>query len=92
MAITICIPTIMRPLTNDRKVVEAQGGTLRGVIESLESTYPGLQARLVEDDRLHRFVNVYVNDDDIRFKGGLSAAIADGDTITILPAVAGGRS
>ncbi|MBR8174374.1 MULTISPECIES: MoaD family protein [Burkholderia] len=91
MAIMICIPTIMRTLTNDRKVVEAQGDTLRAVIDSLESTYPGLQQRLVEDNRLHRFVNVYVNDDDIRFRGGLSAAVADGDTITILPAVAGGR-
>ncbi|KVL40454.1 MoaD/ThiS family protein [Burkholderia sp. MSMB1835] len=87
----ICIPTIMRPLTGDRKVVEAHGGTLGEVIDSLESAYPGLRQRLVQDDRLHRFVNVYVNDDDIRFKGGLSAAIADSDTITILPAVAGGR-
>lgn len=91
MAIFIFIPTIMRTLTGDRKVVEAHGNTLGDVIDSLESTYPGLQQRLVQNDQLHRFVNVYVNDDDIRFKGGLSAAVADGDTITILPAVAGGR-
>lgn len=87
----ICIPTIMRALTGDRKIVEAPGSTLGDVIDALESAYPGLRQRLVQDDRLHRFVNVYVNDDDIRFKGGLSAAIADSDTITILPAVAGGR-
>ncbi|NTX24700.1 MoaD/ThiS family protein [Burkholderia cepacia] len=62
-----------------------------GVIDSLGSTYPGLLQRLVERDRPHRFVNAYVNDDDVRLKGGLSTAIADGDTITILPAVAGGR-
>ncbi|MGC3023768.1 MoaD family protein [Burkholderia sp. DN3021] len=86
------IPTIMRSLTGALKVVEAHGSTLDDVIDSLESTYPGLRQRLVQDGRLHRFVNVYVNDDDIRFKGGLSAAVADGDTITILPAVAGGRS
>ncbi|WP_341276072.1 MoaD/ThiS family protein [Burkholderia multivorans] len=91
MAIII-IPTIMRPLTGDRKTVEAHGSTLGEVIDSLESAYPGLRQRLVQDDRLHRFVNVYVNDDDVRFKGGLSAAMSDSDTITILPAVAGGRS
>ncbi|WP_208452346.1 ThiF family adenylyltransferase [Burkholderia cepacia] len=69
----------------------AAGIGMLGVIDSLGSTYPGLLQRLVERDRPYRFVNAYVNDDDVRLKGGLSTAIADGDTITILPAVAGGR-
>nr|WP_269462884.1 MoaD/ThiS family protein [Burkholderia stabilis] len=59
------------------------------MIDSPGSTYPGLPQRFVEHGQLHRFVNVYVNDDDVRFKGGPSAAVADGDTITILPAAAG---
>ncbi|WP_269434498.1 MULTISPECIES: MoaD family protein [Burkholderia] len=90
MTITIQIPTIMRSLTRDQKYVEAHGQTVIEAIAHLERNYPGLQRRLMQGDQLHRFVNIYVNDDDIRFNGGLSARLRDGDTITILPAVAGG--
>lgn len=90
MTITVQIPTIMRSLTRDQKYVETDGQTVIEAIVHLERTYPGLQRRLVQGGQLHRFVNIYVNDDDIRFNGGLSARLRDGDTIIILPAVAGG--
>jgi MoaD family protein len=90
MAITVSIPTILRTHTGGQKSVEASGGTLAEVIEDLETSHGGLKARLVKEGSLHRFVNVYVNDEDVRFSGGLEAAVKDGDTVTILPAVAGG--
>ena len=90
MAVTVSIPTILRTHTGGAKSVEAAGGTLAEVIDNLDSKHSGLKARLVTDGSLHRFVNVYVNDEDVRFAGGLDASVADGDTVTILPAVAGG--
>ena len=90
MAVTISIPTILRTHTGGEKSVEASGNTLAEIIDDLEATHGGLKARLVKEGALHRFVNVYVNDEDVRFSGGLEAKIADGDTVTILPAVAGG--
>jgi sulfur-carrier protein len=90
MAVTVSIPTILRTHTAGEKSVEAAGSTLAEVIENLESNHGGLKARLVKDGSLHRFVNVYVNDEDVRFAGGLEAKITDGDNVTILPAVAGG--
>ena len=90
MAITVSIPTILRTHTGGEKSVEASGATLAEVIDSLESNHGGLKARLVKDGVLHRFVNIYVNDEDVRFAGGLEAKVADGDNVTILPAVAGG--
>jgi sulfur-carrier protein len=61
------------------------------VIDSVESEHPGIKERLVENGDLRRFINIYVNDEDVRFTGGLKAAVSDGDTVVILPAVAGGR-
>jgi MoaD family protein len=90
MAITVSIPTILRTHTGGEKSVEAAGGTLAEVIDNLESNHGGLKSRLVKDGVLHRFVNIYVNDEDVRFAGGLEAKVADGDNVTILPAVAGG--
>jgi sulfur-carrier protein len=90
MAVTVSIPTILRTHTGGEKTVSAAGGTLAEVIDSLEAEHGGLKARLVKDGSLHRFVNVYVNDEDVRFAGGLEAKVADGDNVTILPAVAGG--
>ncbi|MGW0162856.1 MoaD/ThiS family protein [Mycobacterium sp. NPDC003323] len=93
MAITVSIPTILRTHTGGEKRVSASGDTLSAVIGDLESNYPGISERLVDSDnagKLHRFVNIYVNDEDVRFSGGLDTAIADGDSVTILPAVAGG--
>ena len=68
----------------------AQGETLAGVIEDLESNHPGIGERLLDNGDLRRFVNVYVNDEDVRFTGGLQTSLGDGDTVVILPAVAGG--
>ncbi|GAA3459418.1 MULTISPECIES: MoaD/ThiS family protein [Pseudonocardiaceae] len=90
MAVTVSIPTILRTHTGGQKSVEAAGATLAEVIDDLETNHGGLKQRLVKEGALHRFVNVYVNDEDVRFAGGLEAAVKDGDTVTILPAVAGG--
>src|SRR5690606_4610631 len=90
MAVTVSTPTILRPHTGGQKSVEATGETVREVIDDIESRHSGIKARLVKDDKLHRFINVYVNDEDVRFAGGLEAKVSDGDTVTILPAVAGG--
>ena len=94
MAIEVRIPTILRTYTDGERAVESQGGTVAELVESLESAHAGIKDRLVEakDDGLavRRFVNVYVNDEDIRFTGGLDTALSDGDTVVILPAVAGG--
>ncbi len=90
MAIEVRIPTILRTYTDGEKAVEASGGTLGALIESLESNHPGIKERLVEDGDLRRFVNVYVNDEDVRFTGGLGTELSDGDQVVVLPAVAGG--
>lgn len=90
MSVTVSIPTILRPHTGGEKRVTASGDTLGAVIADLEANYAGIAQRLVDDGKLHRFVNVYVNDEDVRFSGGLDTEIADGDAVTILPAVAGG--
>jgi molybdopterin synthase sulfur carrier subunit len=90
VSIQVSIPTILRTHTGGEKRVTATGSTLQAVIADLESNYSGISDRLVDDGKLHRFVNIYVNDEDVRFSGGLDTEIADGDSVTILPAVAGG--
>jgi len=90
MAIEVRIPTILRTYTNGEKAVLGEGATLSEVIDHLESNHPGLKARLIEGDGLRRFVNVYVNDEDVRFTGGLETSVSDGDEVVVLPAVAGG--
>ena len=90
MAIEVRIPTILRPYTDGAKVVEGNGATLAAIIDDLDSRHVGLRDRLVEDGALRRFVNVYLNDEDVRFLGGIDTALSDGDSVTILPAVAGG--
>ena len=90
MAIEVRVPTILRTYTDGEKSVTAQGDTLGAVIDDLESNHAGIKERLVDNGELRRFVNVYVNDEDVRFSGGLSAPTADGDVVVVLPAVAGG--
>ncbi len=91
MAIEVRIPTILRSYTGGAKSVEGAGESLGELLTNLDGTYPGLRARLITaEGGLHRFVNVYVNDEDVRFLGGLETKIADGDNVTVLPAVAGG--
>jgi molybdopterin converting factor small subunit len=93
MSVTVSIPTILRTHTGGEKRVAAHGETLQAVISDLETNYSGISERLIDSanpGKLHRFVNIYVNDEDVRFSGGLHTEIADGDSVTILPAVAGG--
>ncbi|KUI01598.1 MoaD/ThiS family protein [Mycobacterium sp. IS-3022] len=90
MTVNVSIPTILRTHTGGEKRVTANGDTLAAVIGDLEANYSGISERLMDNGKLNRFVNVYVNDEDVRFSGGLDTAIADGDSVTILPAVAGG--
>ncbi len=94
MAIEVRIPTILRTYTGGEKSVEASGTTLTELIDDLEDKHPGLKERLIEakdgQSDLRRFVNLYVNDEDVRFTGGLGTEVADGDQVVVLPAVAGG--
>ena len=90
MSIEVRIPTILRQYTSGEKAVDGFGGTLSELIDDLESRHAGLRGRLVDDKGLRRFVNVYLNDEDVRFLGGLETAVKDGDSVTVLPAVAGG--
>ncbi|WP_203336038.1 MoaD/ThiS family protein [Nocardioides limicola] len=94
MAIDVRIPTILRPYTGGEKAVAGEGSTLATLIDDLEARHPGIRERLVDDADggadLRRFVNIYVNDEDVRFLGGLDAELSDGDQIVVLPAVAGG--
>jgi molybdopterin converting factor small subunit len=95
MAIDVRIPTILRTYTGGEKAVTGEGSTLTALIDDLESNHPGIKDRLIEagsdgQPALRRFVNVYVNDEDVRFIGGLGAELSDGDQVVVLPAVAGG--
>ena len=94
MAIEVRIPTILRTYTAGEKAVTGEGGSLAALIDDLEASHPGIKERLVDekngDADLRRFVNVYVNDEDVRFIGGLEAELSDGDQVVVLPAVAGG--
>jgi sulfur-carrier protein len=90
MAIEVRIPTILRSYTGGAKAVEGSGATLDELLNNLDAAHGGLRERLVEGEKLRRFVNVYLNDEDVRFLGGLETPVKDGDTVTVLPAVAGG--
>jgi molybdopterin converting factor small subunit len=90
MAIEVRIPTILRTYTDGQKAVEGNGTTLAELFADLETRHAGVQARIVDGGELRRFVNVYLNDEDVRFLDGISTKVADGDNVTILPAVAGG--
>ncbi len=91
MAIEVRIPTVLRKHTGGEKKVEGSGDTLRELIDDLEARHPGLREALVGGDgTLHRFINVYVNDEDVRFLGGIETPLEDGDSVSVLPAVAGG--
>ena len=90
MAIEVRIPTILRTYTDGAKQVEGTGSTLDELFTDLEQRHGGLRDRLVDGGGLRRFVNVYLNDEDVRFLAGLETPVKDGDTVTVLPAVAGG--
>ncbi len=91
MPVSVRIPTVMRPNTGGESKVEVVGGTVGSVVDELVERYPGLSTHLrAADGGLHKFVNVYVNDEDIRYLDKLETKLAEGDEIAILPAVAGG--
>ena len=92
MSVRVKLPSILRKYAAGDAQVDADGGTLRDVLTNLEGSYPGITKNVVtEDGGLHRFINVYVNDEDVRYLGSLETPVKEGDTVSILPAVAGGQ-
>lgn len=93
MSIKVRIPTPLRKLTNGSDEVTAAGKNVAEIIEDLEKTYPGLKERICEGDgKLRRFVNIYLNDEDIRFKENLETVLKENDELSIIPAIAGGAA
>ena len=93
MAVTVRIPTPLRRLTQNQPEVEVEGDTIESLIENLEANYPGIKERICDESgNIRRFVNIYLNDEDIRFLDGNATAVKDGDEISIIPAIAGGSS
>ena len=91
MPVTVRIPTPLRNLTEDQETVDANGATVAEIITDLQTRFPGLGEKLCDDSgKLRRFVNVYLNDEDIRFQDGPESAVKDGDEVSIIPAIAGG--
>jgi molybdopterin synthase sulfur carrier subunit len=91
VSVKVRIPTILRTYTKGESEVTVDGGTLAEVVDALESSYPGIKARVLDESgELRRFVNVYVDNDDVRFADGLKTGVADGAQVSIIPAVAGG--
>ncbi len=91
MAVHVKIPTPLRGLTGERDTVSGEGGTLGELVQHLEGAFPGMRERLCDDSgALRRFVNVYINGEDVRFLDGLASPLKEGDEVSIVPAVAGG--
>ncbi|NOS35109.1 MAG: MoaD family protein [Deltaproteobacteria bacterium] len=91
MSVKVRIPTPLRKITNGSDEVSAEGGTITTVIDDLDKNYPGLKERICDEEgKLRRFVNLYVNDEDIRFMSNMETELKDGDEISIVPAIAGG--
>jgi molybdopterin synthase sulfur carrier subunit len=91
MPVRVKVPTIMRNQVGGEPVVEGSGSTLRALLDDLDTRYPGFKERIVtEEGGIHRFVNLYLNDEDVRYLGALETSVKEGDTVSILPAVAGG--
>lgn len=92
MPVNVLIPTPLRKLTNEQEAVSTSPGTITTLIGNLDQQYPGLGARLTDESgNLRKFVNMYVNEEDIRFLSGKDTEIKDGDTVSIVPAIAGGK-
>jgi sulfur-carrier protein len=91
MSVSVRVPTILRTYTKGESQVTVDGGTLAEVIDALDSTYPGIKGRIVDEQgELRRFVNIYVGNDDVRFVDGLDTATPAGSSVSVIPAVAGG--
>ena len=91
MTVKVQITANLRDLVNGQGSIQAEGSTVRELLENLESRYPGFKDTLVTDGNLHRFVNIYLNDEDIRFLDQMDTSLSEGDVLSILPALAGGR-
>jgi molybdopterin synthase sulfur carrier subunit len=93
MSVTIRIPTPLRPLAGGQETVAVSGGTVAEALSDLEAKHPGLRARLLDDKgQVRRFVNIFANDEDIRFLKNLDTSVKDGDELSIIPAIAGGAT
>lgn len=91
MSVTVRIPTILRNYSGGNSTVEVEAGTLVEILDFLEAAAPGIKARIVDDEgALRRFVNIFVGEEDVRFLDGINTVIADGATVSVIPAVAGG--
>jgi molybdopterin converting factor small subunit len=90
MAIQIHIPTPMRPHADNQAIVEVSGSTVQSALEDLASQFPALVQRVFENGQVRRFINIYLNDEDIRYLDNLNTSVKDGDSLSIIPAVAGG--
>lgn len=91
MSLRLIIPTPLRRITGDAETVEVEAGTVKEVLDRLEERYPGFQSRVCDDEgQLRRFINVYVDGEDVRFLKGLSTEVPDGAELSIVPAIAGG--
>ena len=91
MSVIVRIPTPLRKLTQNKPEVEVSGNNIELLIDNLDANYPGIKERIYdESDNIRRFVNIYLNDEDIRFLEGKSTAVNDGDEVSIIPAIAGG--
>jgi MoaD family protein len=90
MSVEVRVTAVMQKLTGGSRSVQAQGGTVAALLDDLDSNFPGFKSNVMQDGRLHRFVNIYLNDEDIRYLGQLDTPVSDGDVVSILPALAGG--
>lgn len=91
MTVTVRIPTPLRKLTSDQPEVAAVGSNIESIIENLEANHPGIKERICDESgNVRRFVNIYLNDEDIRFLDGTATTVTDGDEISVIPAIAGG--
>lgn len=92
MSVEVRVTAVLQRLTGGAKSVQASGNTIGAVLEHLDASYPGFKASVMQDGKLHRFVNIYLNDEDIRYLGQLDTPVHDGDVVSILPALAGGSN
>ncbi len=91
MPVTVRVPTPLRPLTGNAEQIEVSGSSIKEIIDDMESKYPGIKDRLCDENgEIRRFINVYVNDEDIRFQKNQETPVKDGDLISVVPAIAGG--
>ena len=90
MPVTVKIPVPLQRLTNGKEEVEGEAGTIISLVNNLDQKYPGLAERISEDGKLRRFVNIYVNEEDVRFMKNEETEVKDGDEVSIVPAIAGG--